>query len=72
MEKLKVIETVQNAESKFNLFCKCGIPEGIICSWMKEEVQLHLFLYSLEDDIGPRRKKTRLCENSYVDKCLCK
>jgi hypothetical protein len=66
------LNRVQNALSKYNLFLKCGIPEGIICSWMKEEGQFNLFLDSIEDGIGPQREETRLCKNSYVDVCLYK
>jgi hypothetical protein len=70
LEELKIVERFKNGKSKGSLFCKCGIPEGPVCSWMREEDKLHLFVDSIEDDIGLQRKNTRLHENSYIDKCL--
>jgi hypothetical protein len=48
IEKLKIIERVKNGESKASLFCECGIPEGTICGWMKEENKLRLFVDFIE------------------------
>jgi hypothetical protein len=70
--KLKNIEVVKNSKSKGTLFHKCGIQEGMIHGWMKEEEKLVMFVDFIEDDIALQRKKTRLCENSDVDKCLYK
>jgi hypothetical protein len=39
---------------------------------MKEENKWHLFVDSIEVDLGLQRKKTRLCDQSEVDKCLYK
>jgi hypothetical protein len=57
VEKLKIIERVKNGESKVILFCKRGIPEGTIHSWMKEENKLHQSVDSIEDDVGLQRRK---------------
>jgi hypothetical protein len=70
VETLKIIETVEDGESKASLFRERGIPEGTICGWMREENKLHSFVDSTEDEVG--RKETRLCEHSEIDECLCK
>jgi hypothetical protein len=71
-KKLKIIERVKNGESKASLFREREIPEGTIRGWMKEGNKLHSFVYSIEDDAGLQRKKTRFYEHSEVDECLCK
>ena len=50
-DKLKIIDRVKNGESKASLSRECGIPEGTIRGWMKEEdkllcsIQTPLFIY---------------------------
>jgi hypothetical protein len=70
IKKLKIIKRVKNGKLKDRLFCECGILEGTVCCWLKEENKLHSFVDSIEDNIGLQRKETRLCEQSEVDECL--
>ena len=46
-EKLKIIDRV----------CVCGVPEGTIWGWMKEEDKLRNFVNMVDSEIGLQRKK---------------
>jgi hypothetical protein len=48
-EKFKIIERVKNGESKASLFRECGIEEGTIRGWIKEENKLRSFVDSIEE-----------------------
>lgn len=52
VEKLKLSEELRMANQKTSLSRACGIPEGIVHGWMKEENKLCSFVDSIENDIG--------------------
>jgi hypothetical protein len=63
---------IKNDESKASLSHKCGSPEGTLHGRMKELHEFHLFVDTIENDIGLHRKKAKLCEDLDVDECLYK
>jgi transposase-like protein len=68
-EKLKIIDKVRSGVSKASINRECGIPEGTIRGWMKEEEKLRAFVNTVETEVGLQRKKTRIGNYSEVDDC---
>jgi hypothetical protein len=56
-KKLKIIRRIKNNESKASISHRCGIPGGALHGRMKELNKFHLFVDSIENDIGLYRKK---------------
>lgn len=69
-DKLKIIERVKKGETKASITRECGIPEGTIRGWMKEEQKLRNFVDVIESDVGLQRKTIKLGEDSELDECL--
>lgn len=57
-EKLGIIDKLKHGDSKASLFREFGVPEGTICSLMKEEDKLRLSIDQVDDKIGFDRKKS--------------
>lgn len=69
-DKLKIIERVKKGETKASISRECGIPEGTIRGWVKEEHKLRHFVDAVESDVGLQRKTIKLGEDSDLDECL--
>ena len=48
---------MKRGKTKASLSRVCGVPEGTIWGWMKEEDKLRNFINTVDSEIGLQRKK---------------
>ena len=69
-EKLAVVDRIRKGEARTKVCKELGLAESTLRGWLKEEVKLREFIYTVDDDDGMQRKRARTASDPGLDKAV--